>query len=205
MQTIGYNPDSSLPLPLSNAGWLILNIIMLAVVPAICEELIYRGVIFNGLRKFGSLGAIVISALIFALAHGSAMQFFYQFILGVVLAIAVLKSGSIITSMVIHFLNNTIVVVYNYIFNDNNTSINYDTTAVLMSFLFAIIAGLLIWFLFNFMRDYKYNKDYKSANEEYKTYYKDTNKKFSNAKSMLLFFTALIISIAIWITNTITV
>ena len=94
LQGIGYNPDTSLPLPLSNAGWLILNILILAVLPAICEELLYRGVIFNGLRKFGSVGAVLISALFFALAHGSAMQFFYQLILGVVLALIVLKTGS---------------------------------------------------------------------------------------------------------------
>ena len=111
MSVLGYNPDSSLPLPLNNVGWLFVNIFVLALLPAIGEELIYRGIILNGLRRFGAFKAILFSSLIFAFAHGSLMQFFYQLILGLVLGYVLVKTGSVIASMVVHFLNNLIVVV----------------------------------------------------------------------------------------------
>ena len=166
LQGIGYNPDTSLPLPLSNAGWLILNILILAVLPAICEELLYRGVIFNGLRKFGSVGAVLISALFFALAHGSAMQFFYQLILGVVLAVIVLKTGSIFASSLVHFLNNAIVVIYNYIVlnTGGEAEVVFEPWLIAVSFVAAVVGGLLIWFIFRFMKEKK-KEDEKTQNE----------------------------------------
>ena len=189
LQGIGYNPDTSLPLPLSNAGWLILNILILAVLPAICEELLYRGVIFNGLRKFGSVGAVLISALFFALAHGSAMQFFYQLILGVVLAVIVLKTGSIFASSLVHFLNNAIVVIYN------------EPWLIAVSFVAAVVGGLLIWFIFRFMKEKK-KEDEKTQNEIYKEVNAAGDKKFSSSRSILMFSTSLILAVVIWCVGT---
>ena len=203
LQGIGYNPDTSLPLPLSNAGWLILNILILAVLPAICEELLYRGVIFNGLRKFGSVWAVLISALFFALAHGSAMQFFYQLILGVVLALIVLKSGSIFASSLVHFLNNAIVVIYNYIVlnTGGEAEVVFEPWLVAVSFIAAVVGGLLIWLVFYFMKERK-KEDEKTQNEIYKEVSAAGVKKFSSSRSILMFSTSLILAVVIWCVGT---
>lgn len=203
LQGIGYNPDTSLPLPLSNAGWLILNILILAVLPAICEELLYRGVIFNGLRKFGSVGAVLISALFFALAHGSAMQFFYQLILGVVLAVIVLKTGSIFASSLVHFLNNAIVVIYNYIVlnTGGEAEVVFEPWLIAVSFVAAVVGGLLIWFIFRFMKEKK-KEDEKTQNEIYKEVNAAGDKKFSSSRSILMFSTSLILAVVIWCVGT---
>ncbi len=203
LQGIGYNPDTSLPLPLSNAGWLILNILILAVLPAICEELLYRGVIFNGLRKFGSVWAVLISALFFALAHGSAMQFFYQLILGVVLALIVLKSGSIFASSLVHFLNNAIVVIYNYIVlnTGGEAEVVFEPWLIAVSFIAAVVGGLLIWLVFYFMKERK-KEDEKTQNEIYKEVSAARDKKFSSSRSILMFSTSLILAVVIWCVGT---
>lgn len=200
LSKIGYNPDASLPLPLTNGWWLILNLVVLALIPAICEELLYRGIIMNGLRKFGDVGAIFISALFFALAHGSAMQFFYQFILGVVLSAVVIKTGSIVASAVVHFLNNAIVVVYNYIFAQTGATEPAFTPAIIaIAFSVAIVAGLLLWLIFHFTKE---NNKENSQNIVYTETYKAQARTFSSSKSILFFATSLIVAVALWCVGT---
>ena len=201
IQQLGYSFDSSLPLPLTNGWWLILNIFLLAVLPAICEELLYRGIIFNGLRKLGNIKAVFISALFFALAHGSAMQLFYQFILGIVLAFVVLKTGSLLTSMLVHFLNNFIVVLYNYItINNQNAEISFSPGLIAIAFGAAIFAGLLLWILIKFLKEKK--EDFLSSNESYFQIYESGSKKFSSKKSIYFFTFSLIIALALWCLGT---
>lgn len=204
MKQIGYNPDGSLPLPLTNAGWLVLNLLLLAVLPAICEELVFRGIVFNGLRKFGNVAAIFISALFFALAHGSAMQFFYQFALGLVLAAVVYKTGSIVASMVTHFVNNATVVVYNYIAVRQGISETevFTPNLIAISFLVAILAGLVLWLILRGVKERKGKTEEISANETYNVVNSQQNKKFSSKASTLFFFLGLGISVLVWCLGT---
>ena len=103
-------------LPFDNAGWYILNLIILAVLPAIGEELIFRGIIFNGLkRNVSDIGAILISASLFTIMHGSLDQFVYPFILGIIFAWLVLRTGSILSSIIVHMCNNALAVTIQYI------------------------------------------------------------------------------------------
>lgn len=90
------------PMPL----WVVLAVI--AVTPAICEELFFRGVVMSGLRRLGQWQAIGISSLLFAVAHASIYRLLPTFVLGVLLGFLVWKTGSILTGMVVHALNNGI-------------------------------------------------------------------------------------------------
>ncbi len=90
------------PMPL----WVVLAVI--AVTPAICEELFFRGVVMSGLRRLGQWPAIGISSLLFAVAHASIYRLLPTFVLGVLLGFLVWKTGSILTGMVVHALNNGI-------------------------------------------------------------------------------------------------
>jgi membrane protease YdiL (CAAX protease family) len=88
--------------------------ILLAVIPAFSEELFFRGVFINGLKGVGTILACFFSGLFFALYHCSASQFIYQFIYGFVLALLTVKSGSVIPSIVAHFINNFSVLAFYY-------------------------------------------------------------------------------------------
>jgi sodium transport system permease protein len=91
------------PMPL----WVVL--LAVAVTPAICEELFFRGVVLSGLSRLGMWPAIAISALLFGLAHASIYRLLPTFALGLILGYVVWKTGSIVTSMIVHALNNGLV------------------------------------------------------------------------------------------------
>lgn len=84
----------------------LLLIVLMPVLPAIFEELLFRGVILKGLLQFGKVPAVVLSALMFALAHGSYEQFIYQFIVGIVVGFLFVETKNIFVSMAAHFANN---------------------------------------------------------------------------------------------------
>lgn len=200
MEKIGYNPDSSLPLPLNNGWWLTLNLFILAFLPAVCEELIYRGVILNGLRKFGRVNAVLISALFFALAHGSAMQFLYQFILGVVLGFVIIKTGSIIAGVLVHFLNNAIVIIYNYVTPATTEAVTWSTSSIILAFVIAISAvGLLILLIYGLKEKKSVQISY---NQEYNKIYAVPEKRFSSSQSRLIFWVACSVSVVLWVLGT---
>lgn len=94
-----------------NSVWaLIINLVLVALLPAICEETAHRGMLLQGMKKVGTVRAIVYSSLLFGLLHLNINQTFYAIILGLIMAATVVMSGSIIPAMLIHFLNNGLSV-----------------------------------------------------------------------------------------------
>lgn len=79
----------------------------IAVAP-ICEELIYRGCLLRYLERYGRWFAIFMSALVFGLMHGNAVQFPIAFIIGVVFAYLALKH-SLRLVILLHVMNNLFV------------------------------------------------------------------------------------------------
>ena len=90
-----------------------LDTIKMAIIPAFCEEFLFRGLILDRLSRFGRAKAIFISALLFALMHQNIGQILYTFILGLVLGYIVVESGSIWGAIVVHFVNNFTQVIIN--------------------------------------------------------------------------------------------
>ncbi|MCR4614968.1 MAG: CPBP family intramembrane metalloprotease [Clostridiales bacterium] len=81
-----------------------------AVIPPLSEEFALRGVVLQPLRKYGDVFAIVMSALIFALMHGTALQVPFAFIAGLSLGYFTIATGTLWTGILIHCLNNAITV-----------------------------------------------------------------------------------------------
>lgn len=84
----------------------VLSLILIAVLPAICEEFTHRGLLLSGFRKLGIKKAIIYSSLLFGLLHLNVEQFFYASIIGAVLGAVAIFSRSIIPAIIIHFINN---------------------------------------------------------------------------------------------------
>lgn len=80
----------------------------LAVTPAICEEVIMRGVIFGNYKHVSIKKAALMNGLMFGILHLNINQFVYAFVLGVVMAYIVYYTGSIFPSMLLHFCINGI-------------------------------------------------------------------------------------------------
>ena len=94
---------------------LFISIILTAVLPAVCEEFLHRGVLLNGLiKQHGVRNAILLSSLLFGLMHMNAGQFFYASILGWFMAMTALSAGSLWGSIIVHFTNNALATYFSY-------------------------------------------------------------------------------------------
>ncbi len=94
------------------------DVFALAIVPAICEELMFRGLIQNELEKsFSSTWVIFLSGLIFALYHLNPWNFVFILILGCYFSWLKIKTQSFALSMLAHFINNAIGVLGMHILN----------------------------------------------------------------------------------------
>lgn len=98
---------------MNNPLWL--NLILLALLPAIVEEYVFRGLIFLGYKKRNPFRAVILSAILFGLMHMNINQFSYAFVLGIVLALLVYATGSIIPGIIVHFTINGYSVVMSYV------------------------------------------------------------------------------------------
>ncbi|MEO1021347.1 MAG: CPBP family intramembrane glutamic endopeptidase [Bacteroidota bacterium] len=84
----------------------------IALVPAVCEELLFRGFFMRSLEKSTNVWlALVISSAVFSLFHLDISGLLPRFLLGLFLGYITLKSNSIIPAMVGHFTNNALYVI----------------------------------------------------------------------------------------------
>ncbi len=91
---------------------LMLELIGSAILSPIMEELVFRGIVFGNFRKITSTGtAIFLSAFLFGLVHFNMVQFIYAFLLGIVLALFMYKSGHMYAAMVGHITANAFAVL----------------------------------------------------------------------------------------------
>jgi membrane protease YdiL (CAAX protease family) len=116
-----------------NVGQLLLGLVVVAIIPGIGEEFVFRGLIQNhvyGISKNIHV-AIWVSALLFSLFH---MQFYGivpRMLLGALFGYLYYFSGNIIYPMVAHFFNNGFTLVMLYLFNQNMVEYNIEDSEVL--------------------------------------------------------------------------
>ncbi len=85
-------------------------ILSLIIIPAFCEEFFFRGIIFNEYRKFGTANAVIISAICFAMLHFSFENMLIYLFTGLLLGFVTAMTKSIIPSILLHLLSNTLSI-----------------------------------------------------------------------------------------------
>lgn len=103
---------------LNGAKETFLGVLSIAVVPAIIEETIIRGIVMQPLRKYGDAFAIFASAGVFACMHGNLVQIPYTIVGGLLLGFLMVLTGSLWPCIVLHFINNLYSVILVSV-NDN--------------------------------------------------------------------------------------
>lgn len=99
-------------------GGLLLNLVVVALIPAVGEELTFRGVVQQSLtRKMNPHVAIFLSAAIFSFIHFQFYGFLPRMFLGLLLGYMFYITNSLWTSIAMHFANNGTVVVLYYLAN----------------------------------------------------------------------------------------
>ena len=87
----------------------------LCLLPAVFEELFFRGVLLNDIKEYNPLHVSLFIGGLFALYHGSLSQLVYQFIYGTLLTFLAIKSGSSLPCIIAHFLNNFTIILLEYL------------------------------------------------------------------------------------------
>ena len=130
-------------------GNMLLNLIVLAAIPAVCEEFAFRGVIQKTLVGWfrNPHVAIVTTAAIFSLIHFEMFYFVPRFVLGIFLGYIFLYSRTIWASVLAHFTNNAIIVILTYA--KSCGIINFDPQNIQLpnSVLFGIISIVISIFV----------------------------------------------------------
>ncbi len=97
---------------------LLVNLLMIAIIPAVGEELVFRGLIQRHLTDLFRNGhvAIVIAAMIFSLVHFQIYSFLPRFFLGIILGYAYYYGKTLWYPILAHLVNNTLGVLFYYFY-----------------------------------------------------------------------------------------
>lgn len=87
-------------------------ILVIAIVPALCEEVAFRGFILSGLESLKGRGtAILGSAVLFGIAHGILQQSIMATLFGVVVGVIAVQTGSLLPCIACHATHNALPVL----------------------------------------------------------------------------------------------
>ena len=139
-------------LKVDTIGGLLLNLLVIALIPAVGEELTFRGVLQQGLvRRMKSPHlAIILSAAIFSFIHFQFYGFLPRMFLGLLLGYMFYITGSLWTSILMHFVNNGSVVVLYYLNNKDIISIDAEhfgeaSSSWMVTISLAVTVLLIFW------------------------------------------------------------
>jgi membrane protease YdiL (CAAX protease family) len=130
------------------------NVFMIALLPALGEELLFRGIIqriFSEWSKNVHIG-VWISAVLFSAMHMQFYGFIPRMMLGALLGYLLVWSGSLWLPIIAHFVNNASAVIFTYLFNKQMMAVDPDKVgtendyrAVLIS---VLLTGALLWIFY---------------------------------------------------------
>lgn len=150
----------------NSIGEMLLVLFTVALLPAVAEELVFRGILLNDLNKtFNNVHlSVFISAFIFSFIHFQFFGFFPRLLLGIVLGYLYITSGNILVSMLMHFTNNAVVVLAmnlhakGFLEIDPESSKDLPTESIYISIILSSALFYACW------RMYKLRTDTKKTN-----------------------------------------
>ncbi len=112
-------------------------LIVIALIPAVCEELLFRGFIFDSFKgKRNKVLAVIISSLLFSLLHFDAFKTIPLLIMALAFGYITAKTDSVLIPMIFHFINNSMAVISFYATRGQDTQAVTD----------AVPDGTYIWY-----------------------------------------------------------
>ena len=153
-----------------------------AIIPPLVEEFALRGVLMQSLRRYGNAFAIIVSAFIFGIFHGNAVQIPFAFLCGLVIGYAVIATESLWTGIIIHALMNAMsgissALVYYFDEYVSNTFFYIGSAA-------GIIFGVLA--LIIYLTRYKFDAPFKANNAHNEISLGEKFIKFNSSPLMII-------------------
>ena len=111
----------------SSVGMMVANLFVMALLPAVCEEMMFRGWLQRVLGKSVNYHtAIWVSAFVFSAIHFQFYGFIPRMLIGAALGYLYHYTGSLWTSILAHFVNNAAAVVIAFLSYNGYTTIDFD-------------------------------------------------------------------------------
>lgn len=158
----------------------IMYIVTIALVPAIFEELFFRKGLIDFSEKYGKVFAVIVSAIIFGLAHMNLGQFIFAFFMGIIFGTIYIYSKDIKLTVLLHFLNNGYVALFTVLLM--NGAISEEFISSFNIIIFAISVIILLTTIIRFL----------AKNKQKIKEFKLTKQNISQYKYIFLDFTLLI-------------
>ncbi len=123
------------------------DLIIFAIVPAIMEEWLLRGIVLQTLRPVGRGAAVAISALMFSLMHGNLAQAPYALLMGLILGAVFVHTDDLRLTMVIHALANGLSVITAFLLQyfNRDFAMFWELVILIVALMMGGVAGL--WLL----------------------------------------------------------
>lgn len=130
-------PMSELP---AGGAELFVCFLVLCLMPAVCEELLFRGALQGIMRPCGSAAAIFAPALLFALLHSDPAQILTAFVCGIFLGWLTERTGSLLPGVLLHLVNNCIAFlnIYLHLYAPATAALCFELAVLLFFPLFAL-------------------------------------------------------------------
>jgi sodium transport system permease protein len=149
---------------------LLLNVLVIAVTPAICEEVFFRGFVFRSLtqskEKKAQIWGVIFTGILFGFMHIDFIRVIPTSILGIALSYSVYKSKSIFIPMIMHFLNNSIAVfAMHTVKQEESLTISFNNFEILI-FIILIIVSLILIFIGSKLLGMNKNNKIEANNEK---------------------------------------
>ena len=138
-------------LRVDDAGRALWLLVLVALTPAVCEELVFRGVLLRSLgRELPAARAVLLTALVFGLFHLSletALRFLPTVWVGLLMGYVAWRTGSVFASMLMHFVNNGAVVLLLWLPTVRGWVLAEDRPAWAALAAAPVLMGLGVWLL----------------------------------------------------------
>ena len=164
-----YEPAAAMP---ADIAGMVLYVINVSIVAAVFEEIAFRGVVMQSLRRFGDGFALICSSVLFAMVHISPVSIPHAFLMGLIIGYFVLFTGSIHVGMLIHFIYNlsTLIIAQFVVFDYRLGYTVYFAARVAVT-----LAGIaaLVWLVKNYqnMFDIKSSSTVNPFNEKIRSFF----------------------------------
>lgn len=132
--------------------------ILVPLLPCICEEALFRGVIMKGLRNFGDFTAVILTSVFFCFMHGNFGQVVLQFFGGLAITAVVMVTKNYVIGCAMHFANNlftTLITVFNAVLNEyaQGMELVLEAAQIICGTVFLVVAA--VYFARVYLATYK--------------------------------------------------
>lgn len=162
-------------------------IILAAILPAFCEEVVFRGAIAGSIESNkNKLASLAIAGALFSIFHMNPAQTVHQFALGAFLALLYYRGGSLWTTVIVHFFNNIVVIALSAIFGEAADNFFIENGIWLFFVGLVCFAGCVVGYLF-------------TTKSKWQTCGADEEEPKYNRNCLIMLLAAVAICVAVWI------